>query len=132
MLDGDGNLVPHTLQRDDDSTPVHPDDAHAVGIHGIRGFPDTREGNTTSHVVEVHQIGMLFVHARERIEEWRVSAEKEAALMEKVECWLGCGSMETVEGVAAHVRDLCPYRAKECMQCHGIYRFLRPCRPHEA
>jgi ankyrin repeat protein len=119
------NGVPVPVSDDVSVLTADDDEAHATGLHGIAPITDKfgGESNVNSHVVEVHQIGMLLVHARERIEEWRVSADKEAALMEKVECWLGCGAMESVEGVAAHVRDLCPYRAKECMQCRGIYRF---------
>ena len=52
-----------------------------------------------------------------------MSAAQEDELMKPVPCWLGCGFEEAVEGVAAHVRDLCPFRAKECRQCQGIYKF---------
>ena len=69
LVDKNGNPVPlpqaGTLAKDDDDDgTVHPDDAHAVGLHNISGYPDAREGNTGSHVVEVHQIGMLFVSQR--------------------------------------------------------------------
>ena len=33
--------------------------------------------------------GHLFYNARKRIDDWRVSAEKELELMAEVPCWLG-------------------------------------------
>ena len=97
------------------------DNGIAEGLHGITDAHSVKTGLPPDE--ETGTIGQLFYNARNRIEEWRMSAAQEEELMKPVPCWLGCGFEEAVEGVAMHVRDLCPFRAKECRQCHGIYKF---------
>jgi len=82
---------------------------------------------------EVKIILLLNQQARDRIEGWRVAAHAEDLLDKKVPCWLGCGFEEVVEGVAAHVRDLCPFRGKQCNRCRQIFKFieLEQHREHE-
>jgi len=102
------------------------DDGAFTGLHGLADGtrqPKNIKNRANPKVEEVEYIGKLFFNARTRIDEWVQGAEKETELAKPVPCWLGCGFEEAVEGVAMHVRQLCPFRAKECSQCHGIYRF---------
>ncbi len=100
------------------------DDGAFTGLHGLTHAAwQATQNPRKPKVEEVDFIGKLFANARVRIDEWVQGAEKETELAQPVPCWLGCGFMEAVEGVAMHVRDLCPFRAKECTLCHGIYKF---------
>lgn len=73
---------------------------------------------------EVKIILLLSQQARDRIQGWRMAAQAEDIVDQKVPCWLGCGFMEAVEGVATHVRDLCPYRGKQCSGCRQIFKYI--------
>ena len=100
--------------------------------HDTDNFVAERANLTDSHSVltamaleeEVKIILLLSQQARDRIQGWRMAAEAEDILDQKVPCWLGCGFMESVEGVATHVRDLCPFRGKQCVGCRQIFKYI--------
>lgn len=100
--------------------------------HDTDNFVAERKNLVDSHAIltslaleeEVKIILLLSQQAGDRIEGWRIAAQAEDKLDQKVPCWLNCGFEETVEGVAAHVRDMCPFRGKQCSGCRQIFKFI--------
>jgi hypothetical protein len=97
------------------------DNLHAEALHNIDSADSVRTAQ--SHPLEVAAINLLFRKARDRIDTWRISADKEYELKKLRPCWLMCGHEDSIEEMPFHLRFDCPFRLIECIQCRNPIRF---------